>query len=100
MASGDRYSFFETVWNDSLAHTQKGMIREDMVELLKTDKDIIYTIPMEHEYRPDLIAEKFFGNPKLYWVLVYINNFSNCPEDFSANTSIRIPRYERIMELL
>jgi hypothetical protein len=100
MASSDRYRFFETVWNDSLMHNQKGMVRDDIATLFKTDKDIIYTIPIEHAYRPDLIADKFFGNSKLYWVLVYINNFSNCPEDFAANTSIRIPRYERVMELL
>jgi hypothetical protein len=100
MPSSDRYKFFEEVWSDDYMHTQRGMIRDDMQQLLTTDYDIIYTIPQEHEYRPDLIAEKFFGNPKLYWVLVYINNFANCPEDFTANTSIRIPRYERVVELL
>ena len=98
--ANDRYKFFEQVYNENIQHTQMGIIKDDVKGIFKTDRDIIYTIPIAYEYRPDLIAEKFFGNPKLYWVLVYVNEFANSPEDFKANVSIRIPRYERVLELL
>lgn len=95
-----RYKFYDNVWNDDLNHNQKGFASVNLEELFTGDGDILYTIPVEHQYRPDLIAKKFLGNPKLFWVLVFANNFSNCPEDFETNIIIRIPRYERVLELI
>ena len=74
------------------------MMIEDSMEVFKSDKDILYTIPIEHNYRPDLIANKFFGNSKLFWILVYINEINNSPEGFYTGRIIRVPRNERIME--
>ena len=95
-----RYKFYDDVWNDDINHYQKGIQSQNMTDLLIGEGDILYTIPIEHVYRPDLIAKKFFGNPKLYWVLVFANNFANSPEDFEQGITIRIPRYERVLELL
>lgn len=78
----------------------ESIIREDIKELLKTSKDVLYKIPKSEEYRPDLIANRFYGDPKLFWVLVYANNFANSPEDFIVNKTIRIPYYGRVMEIL
>ena len=95
-----RYKFFDNAWNDDLNHYQKGMPTTNIGELFQTQKDIIYTIPLEYQYRPDLIAKKFFGNAKLYWVLAYVNEMSDCPEGFYTGRIIRIPTYERILELV
>ena len=78
----------------------ESFIREDIHNLLKTSKDILYKIPKSEEYRPDLIAQRFYGDTKLFWILVYANNFGNSPEDFEVNRAIRIPYHARIMEIL
>ena len=59
--SRSRYKFFDTVWNDDISHNQKGMQPDDFDELFQTENDILYPIPLEHRYRPDSIAKKFYG---------------------------------------
>lgn len=98
--SKSRYKFFDEVWNDDINHLQKGFLRTDIVELFETDNDIIYQIPLEYEFRPDLIARKFFGNPRLDFILTYINRIEDAPEGYYAGRSIRIPRFERVIELI
>lgn len=95
-----RYKFYDDVWNDEINHIQKGFQSKNLTDFFTGEGDILYTIPVEHVYRPDLISKKFFGDPKLYWILVFANNFSNCPEDFEQGIIIRVPRYERVLELL
>jgi len=98
--ANSRYRYYDTIWSDEINHKQKGMVTTNIGELFKTDSDILYSIPLKYQYRPDLIANKFFGNPKLFWILVFVNNFANCPEDFETDTVIRIPKYERVLELI
>lgn len=88
-----RYKFFEG--------TKKieSIIKQDIYSLLITDKDIWYKIPKGEEYRPDLIAQRFYGNPKLSWILVYANKFGNSPEDFTTDRMIRVTNYNRVMEI-
>ncbi len=89
-----RYKFFE---GDKKSES---IIKQSIYELLKTDKDILYRIPKQEEFRPDLIANKFYGDPRLFWVLVYANNFKSSPEDFLVDKMIRVPHYSRILEIL
>lgn len=77
----------------------ESIIDQSIYDTLTTKKDIWYRIPKAEEFRPDLIANRFYGDPKLFWVLVYANNFKNSPEDFSVNKMIRITNYNRVMEI-
>jgi len=95
-----RYKYFDSVFDKDNNRWQKGMMIEKIIDDFKSDKDILYKIPLEHNFRPDLIANKFFNNPKLYWILVYINEIEDSPEGFTTNRIIRIPKYETIMELI
>ena len=95
-----RYKFFRTVWNDDLRHTIKGFPDVDFKDLLSGTDDISYKILPEEEYRPDLIAYKFYSDPTLSWVLIYANEFSNSPQDFVANTVINVPRFEKVVSLI
>jgi len=95
-----RYKFFEDVYNEDTKHTQKGFPKVILSELFSNDNDIIYTIPLEEVYRPDLITFRFYGNPKLYWILVYVNGISDSPEGFYEGRTIRVPQYERVIELV
>lgn len=95
-----RYNFFDTVWNNDLNHNQKGFLRNDIKEILTFDDDILFTIPMELEYRPDLIATKFYGNPRLFWVITYVNEIPDSPEGYYRERVIRVPRLERLVNII
>lgn len=86
-----RYQFFETVWNDDIQHNQKGLPTQDVKELLLTADYILYSIPLGERYRPDIIAQKFYGNSRYYWVLVYVNDINDSPQGFEVNKQIKIP---------
>lgn len=92
--------FFDTVYNPNTNSLQKGFIKQDVKTSLRFSDDIIYEIPFIYNFRPDRIAQKFYGNPKLYWVLVYANDISNSPEGFYHGRKIRVPRVERITEVV
>lgn len=95
-----RYKFYYDIYNEDINHTQKGLVEEDIKELLKSDSDVMYEIPKFEEFRPDLISQRFYGEPKLYWVLVFVNEFSSSPEDFEEGVVIRVPHYNRVIELI
>ena len=96
-----RYKFFEDVYNSDFKHTVKGFMSVDNINsLLETNSDVLYTIPFSERYRPDIISTKFYGDPTLFWVLVYINGIGDSPEGFYSGRIIRIPAYERVLELM
>jgi len=97
---GSRYKYFREVWNEELRHTHKGLPDVDLYTFFTFSDDKKYRIPLKYEYRPDLISLDFYGDPKLFWVLVYANKFYESPEDFVAGTVINIPRFERIAGLI
>lgn len=91
--------FFDDAWNSIESQYQKGFIKEDVKERLTSNDDILYEIPLKFQYRPDRIAANFYGNPRLFWVLVYVNSIEDSPEGFYAGRRIRVPRIERITEV-
>ena len=95
-----RYRYFNTVWNDEMQHTMKGFPTNDLFTTFNFSDDIRYRIPLKFQYRPDLIANQFYGDSRLFWVLVYANGFSNSPQDFETTTVIRVPRYERVIDVV
>jgi hypothetical protein len=97
---GSRYKYFRNVQDENKKHIIKGFPDVDLYSVFKFQDDIRYSIPLSYRYRPDLIANKFYGDPKLFWVLVYANQFYNSPEDFDVATVIRIPRYERVIDMV
>ena len=86
-----RYSNFETVWNDDIQHTQKGLIDPTLKERLLSTDYILYSITLGERYRPDIIAQKFYGNSKYYWILVYVNDINDSPQGFEVNRQIKVP---------
>lgn len=87
-----RYEFFETVWNDDIQHNQKGILpNEALKDKILTYDYILYTIPLAEQFRPDLITGKFYGDGKLYWILVYANDIDDSPAGFYSTRVIKIP---------
>lgn len=99
MANKSRYRYFDDVWNDDINHIQKGHSSINFEDLLKNNDDNLYTIKLEEQYRPDILATRFYGDPKLFWVLIYVNNIENSPEGFYEGRVIRVPRIERVLDI-
>jgi hypothetical protein len=97
---GSRYSYFKDVQDVITQHMIKGYFDIDLYNSFRFQDDSRYKIPIEHQYRPDLISYKFYRDPKLFWILVYANRFYNSPEDFETDIVIRVPRYERIIDIV
>ena len=98
--AGSRYKFFKNVTNSVTGTPYKGFQNIDLTSLFSSANDISYKIPVKFQYRPDLIANYFYGDPTLYWVIVYRNKIINSPEGFETDKIIQIPYIAKVMELV
>lgn len=66
----------------------------DMPSIDKNNNDEYYTIESKYDRRPDLLANKLYGNSRLWWVFIKrnMNEFEDPINDFRAGKTIRIPR--------
>ena len=63
-----------------------------MFNLEKSFNYDFFTIPIDLQHRPDLIASRFYGNPQNWWLLMLINNITDPFEGFNTNDTIIVPR--------
>ena len=85
-----RYKFFENI-QGKLAKTEKGMVSSSFLKQIREYTSFPYVITLADQYRPDLLANKFYGNGNYHWIITYANNFNNSPEDYKVNVMIKIP---------
>ena len=57
--------------------------------------DLIITV--NEGDRMDLLANKFYGSPKLWFVIASVNNLTNGSMHIPVGTQIRIPAKNRIL---
>ena len=64
--------------------------------------DVLFTIPPQYEYRPDLLAFDLYGDPTLWWVFAARNPNTLIDPlwDFSANTTIYLPQKSTLQSAL
>ena len=99
--SYSRFQYFPTAWNDDIQHTQMGILdTAALKDKLDESGSFLYTIPLAFNFRPDLIAQEFYGSGKLYWVINYINDINDSPEGFYTSRVIKIPDPKRISEMV
>ena len=60
------------------------------VTIKESNKDSFYTVEPGLEGRMDLISNKFYGTPFLWWVIAEVNHISN-PMKVEAGVILRIP---------
>lgn len=60
----------------------------------KLANDVLFAIPPQYEYRPDLLAFDLYGDPKLWWVFAVRNPNTLIDPlwDFATNTVIYLPQ--------
>lgn len=95
-----RYKYYERVKDDVIGSHPGLLDVKALQELFMTDDDTYYTIPFQHQYRPDLICKQFYGTTSLQWLITYINNISDSPEGYFINRVLRIPNKETVREFL
>ena len=49
-------------------------------------------VPAGYEHRPDLISNVFYGSPKNWWLLMYVNGINDPFEGFKTDERILIPK--------
>jgi hypothetical protein len=64
------------------------------------DDDINYTVENFFAHRLDLIAEMFFHEPRLWWVIAQYNNILDPVGEISAGCILRIPSKNRLSTML
>lgn len=62
--------------------------------------DFYYTVEHTLEGRLDLIANKFLGEPRLWWVIAMLNNILDPHNEIRTGTVLLIPTAERAKNLL
>lgn len=68
------------------------------LNLEKNDEDsILYRITEEYQYRPDLISKSFYGDEKLYWVILEHNNIVD-PFELELGLQLEIPDITKVKE--
>ena len=60
--------------------------------------DVLHTLTLVHQYRPDLLAFDLYGNSNLWWVFQSRNPnaFQDAIWDFRAGTKFYIPKKDTI----
>ena len=57
---------------------------------------ISITIDLKFANRPDLIAQEFYGNAKLAWVVLQYNNIIDTIEELAVGKVISIPNRDNL----
>jgi Base plate wedge protein 53 len=68
----------------------------------KLANDLLFTIPPQYEYRPDLLAYDLYGNAGLWWVFATRNPNTLIDPlwDFTADTVIYLPQKSTLQSAL
>lgn len=64
--------------------------------------DVLHTLTLVHQYRPDLLAFDLYKNSNLWWVFQARNPnaFEDCIWDFRTGVRFYIPKKDRIEQTL
>lgn len=94
---GTRYTNGTTTTNRT---GKKFLILRDSIKLSPSDRDIYVTITQDIERRADLIAEKAYGDTRLWWVIYEFNDVRDPLFDLSAGNTLRLPPLDLINEAI
>ena len=63
-------------------------------EVSAAPDDILYTVARKD--RIDALAQRFYGDSTLWWIIALANELRLLPTDLQENTQIRIPNGKRV----
>ena len=65
-------------------------LKKDDLKAAKTSADIMHTVLPTEINKPELLALKYYGDARLYWIILAANNLRN-REDLTDGLLITIP---------
>jgi len=92
-----RYNYYDILYDYEARGYILGLGYNNIPYFEETDNDMYYTIEPQYQYRPDLLALKFYGSEYLWWVIVKANNLSHPLKELVAGKVIRIPAASRVL---
>lgn len=85
--------------NGIVTFTREGkqflMLRRSL-NLKESVDDLFIKINQDLLKRPDLISQKAYGTPSLWWVIAEFNGISDPLFDLQMDQILRIPRIDRV----
>lgn len=90
----ERLDYQTSFYNPIIKETCKGFLIEDNELKSLKENAMMASVPKGMEYRPDLIAEVYFGDPTMAWLISYVNNFTNGVRDYTLGRAIKIPQIQ------
>lgn len=68
----------------------------------KEDDDLLFTINLTYQYRPDLLSFDLYGTANLWWVFYQRNpnTLTAPPLDFAVGTEIFLPKVATLRSIL
>lgn len=97
MATYDATSpYFTTTYNQFFL----GVMNNRLIP--KQSDDILTTISLTYQYRPDLLSYDLYGTPNLWWVFYQRNpnTLTAPPLDFITGTRIYLPKETTLKSVL
>jgi hypothetical protein len=82
---------YKPVFIETTKKTVAGPIDDSYLSKLTTLGYLLYKIPYEHTFRPDLISFLFYGDVKYSQEISLYNNFKFSPQDYYTYRLIKIP---------
>lgn len=92
-----RYRGVRLLLNDSNIPIQESWFIKAIEE--RSD-DYFYQIPPECDHRPDLIAEKVYGTPWLYWIVGFANDMTDSIAESYKGRKLKLPSVDHVYEIL
>jgi Base plate wedge protein 53 len=94
MAYSAQYSFASAYYGTPTFDNGQFLDILNIRAIPKQVDDILFTIPPQYEYRPDLLAYDLYGDPTLWWVFSARNPNTLLDPlwDFATNTVIYLPK--------
>lgn len=83
--------------------TEKGTIGIEWwgkFNLPSDDTDLAYTVNKNMEHRIDKIANAFYGDPTLWWVIAQFNNILDPYDEIIEGRVLFLPTHDRLQMLL
>ena len=96
-----RYDFIETIINPALNYKKmKGFPSKEFISSFLDGNETINTIPNGFQFRPDKLAEYYYGNSTYSWILSYVNNLEYGIEDYVVGRDLIFPSPKTIKYIL
>lgn len=89
----NRTDFQNELYNPIIKDYSKGFLDEKEMSKYKNNYTYGYVL-QGMEFRPDLVAKYYMGDPELSWLITYVNEFEDGIKDYILGRKIKIPGVE------